>query len=148
MIRTYQKKDLAVLSELYRRARPYELGFETNQFEFYSLLDEPDNLKRFLQSTIFILEEEGVLKGFGGYVHDYIAWLYVDPKFHRQKVGLRLLQHMLEKLKNKKQLRISIVKSNLAARACYELLGFREQETFSFNFQGQILEGLRMTREL
>lgn len=148
MIRTYQKKDLAILSEVYQRARPYELGFEANQFEFYSLLDEPENLKRFLQSTIFVLEEEGVLKGFGGYVHDYIAWLYVDPKFHRQKVGLRLLKHMLEKLKNKKQLRISIVKSNLAARACYETLGFREQETLSFNFQGQTLDGLRMTREL
>lgn len=148
MIRPYQKKDLAVVSDLYRRARPYELGFEANEFEFYSLLDEPDNLKRFLQSSIFVLEEGGELKGFGGYVHDYIAWLYVDPKFHRQKVGLLLLKHMLEKLKHKKQLRISIVKSNLAARACYEMLGFREQETFSFIFQGQTLEGLRMTRGL
>lgn len=148
MIRAYQKEDLVRVSEIYRRARPYELGFEANQFEFYSLLDEPDNLKRFLQSTVFVLEEEGDLKGFGGYVHDYIAWLYVDPKVHRQKVGLRLLKYMLEKLKHKKQLRISIVKSNLAARACYEALGFREQATFSFNFQGQILEGLRMTREL
>ncbi|WP_298610873.1 GNAT family N-acetyltransferase [uncultured Thiothrix sp.] len=148
MIRPYQRKDLAVLSEVYQRARPYELGFETNQFVFSNLLDEPDNLKRFLQSTIFVLEEDGVLKGFGGYVHDYIAWLYVDPRYHRQKVGLRLLKHMLEKLKNRKQLRISIVKSNLAARACYKGLGFREQETFSFSFQGKTLEGLRMTREL
>ncbi|TXH71825.1 MAG: GNAT family N-acetyltransferase [Thiothrix sp.] len=148
MIRLYQKKDLATLSEIYRKARPYELGFELNSFKFYSLLEEPENLKRFLQSTIYVLEEKGVLKGFGGYVNDYIAWLYVDPPFHRQKVGIRLLQHMLEKLKTQKQLRISIVKSNQAALACYEKLGFRERETFSINFQGQTLEGLRMTREL
>lgn len=148
MIRPYQKKDLATLSEIYRLARPYEFSFEPYQFEFKSLLEETDNLKRFFQSNILVVEEQGQIKGFGGYVHDYIAWLYVDPKFHRQKLGQRLLKYMLEKLKNKKLLRISIVKSNLAARACYESLGFREQEVFYVNFQGQALEGLRMTREL
>lgn len=147
MIRPYYRKDLAVLSEIYRLARPYELGLENQSFEFKGLLEEPDNLKRFLQSNILVFEEQGQIKGFGGYVNDYIAWLYVDPRFHRQKVGLRLLKQMLEKLKTKKSLRISIVKSNRAARTCYETLGFCEQETFRFNFQGQELEGLRMTRQ-
>lgn len=147
MIRPYQKKDLNRLSEIYHLARPYEFSYESFEFEFETLLEETDNLQRFFQSTILVLEEQGQIKGFGGYVHDYIAWLYVDPKFHRQKVGQRLLKHMLEKLKHKKLLRISIVKSNLAARACYESLGFREKETFYVNFQGQTLEGLRMTCE-
>lgn len=144
MIRPYHRSDLNVVSDIYRLARPYELGFENQQVEFKGLLDEPDNLKRFLQSNILVFEELGEIKGFGGYVHDYIAWLYVDPKFHRQKIGLHLLKKILEKLKTKKQVRISIVKSNLAARACYESLGFLEQETFLFNFQGRELEGLRM----
>ncbi|HPY39032.1 MAG TPA: GNAT family N-acetyltransferase [Thiolinea sp.] len=148
MIRPYYKKDLAVVSEIYGLARPYEFGVESYPFEFESLIDEPENLKNFLLSTIVLLEEDGVIKGFGGYVGDYIAWLYVDPRFHRQKVGLRLLKHILQTLKHKKLLRISIVKSNIAARTCYESLGFREKETFIFNFQGQEREGLRMTREL
>lgn len=148
MIRPYQKKDLAKISEIYRLARPYELEVEPYQFEFKGLLDEADNLKRFLQSNILVLEEQGQLKGFGGYVNDYIAWLYVHPQFHRQKIGQRLLKHMLEKLKTKKLLRISIIKSNIAARTCYEGFDFREKETFIFNFQGHELEGLRMTREL
>lgn len=148
MIRPYQRKDLSRVSEIYGLARPYEFDTDSYQFEFKNLIDEPDNLKNFLQSIIFVLEEEGAIKGFGGYVGNYIAWLYVDPKFHRQKVGLRLLKHILQKIKNKKLLRISIVKSNIAARACYESLGFRETETFNFKFQGQEREGLRMKREL
>lgn len=147
MIRPYQKKDLVHVSEIYRLARPYEFSFEPHEFEFKSLLEEADNLERFLQSNILVLEEQGQIKGFGGYVHDYIAWLYVDPRFHRQKLGQRLLRYMLENLKDKKLLRISIVKSNIAAQACYESLGFRGKETFYVNFQGQALEGLRMTLE-
>lgn len=148
MIRAYYKKDLAIISEIYRLARPYELGIAADQFVFPSLIEEKDNLQRFLQCNIFVLEEEGVIKGFSGYINDYIAWLYVDPQFHRQKVGIRLLQHMLSKLKTKKLLRISIVKSNVAARSCYESLGFQAKETFTFDFHGQELEGLRLTREL
>jgi ribosomal protein S18 acetylase RimI-like enzyme len=148
IIRPFLKKDLAIVSEIYRLARPYELGLEPYEFEFSGLIDEKDNIQRFLQSNIFVLEEQGVIKGFAGYVNDYIAWLYVDPQFHRQKVGIRLLNFILEKLKNKRLLRISIVKSNLAARTCYESLGFCEKETFNFNFQGREMEGLRMIREL
>ena len=148
MIRSYHRKDLATVSEIYGLARPYEFGLDPHPFEFKNLVDEPDNLKSFLLSNIVVLEEDDEIKGFGGYVGDYIAWLYVNPKFHRQKVGLRLLTHILQKLKNKKLLRISIVKSNIAARACYESLGFREKEIFNFSFQGQEREGLRMTREL
>lgn len=148
MIRPYHRKDLATVSEIYGLARPYEFGLDHHCFDFKNLVDEPVHLKNFLLSTIVVLEENGEIKGFGGYVGDYIAWLYVNPKFHRQKVGLRLLTNILHKLKNKKLLRISIVKSNIAARACYESLGFREKETFNFSFQGQEHEGLRMIREL
>ena len=146
MIRSFKKSDLPTLSKIYQLARPYEFGKDFENYSFQELTEEKENLKYFLLSTIVVLEEEGKIKGFGGYVQDYIAWLYVHPAFHRQKVGTLLLNYMLKKLQNKKQLKISIVKNNIAAKQCYEALGFREKETFIFNFQGQELEGLRMVR--
>ncbi len=148
VIRPYVTSDIVAVSEIYRQSRPYEFTGELpHDFSFHALTREPDVMAMFVQSIVFVLEEDRVVKGFIGYVHDYIAWLYVHPDFHGQRVGCRLLMYVLAQLKDK-PVRLSLVQSNQVARDFYESFGFSEVGTFGFEFQGKQLQGIRMERPI
>lgn len=146
VIRPFQEQDLPAVSSIYQRARASEFAGEGDGLEFAALSDDPDMLGMFRQSLILVFVEGGVIKGFVGYVHNYIAWLYVDPDYWRQGIAHQMLAYVLRALNKMPTLKLSLLASNQAARACYEKYGFRKSETFEFEFQGRTMQGIRMLR--
>ncbi|PID49884.1 MAG: hypothetical protein CR991_04345 [Proteobacteria bacterium] len=144
IIRPYEVKDIGAVARLYQLARPYEFAAEAAaDLVFVPLTQEAKTMRLFEQTIVRVLEEDGVIKGFSGYVYDYIAWMYVHPDYQRQKVASRLLEDMLNTI-SVWPVKLSLVKSNHIARTFYEKFGFRATETFNFEFQGYHMQGLRM----
>ncbi len=145
LIRRYQVSDIIAVSTIYLQARTLEYASEMDEPGFLPLTRDREIMSLFEQSIIYVFVEDEVVKGFAGYIHDYIGWLYVHPDYHRQHVGQRLLEHMLQALDGK-PLKLSLLQSNHAARLCYERFGFRQTETFQFEYQGRQMSGIRMLR--
>jgi len=145
LVRPYHESDFSRVSDIYYQARLFEFAGELAGLYFLPLSQEPETLRMFEQSNVYVFEQAAIIKGFAGYVYNYIAWLYVHPDYHRQKVASTLLSSLLGQI-NIDPVKLSIIESNTAAKAFYSAFGFEETETFKFEFQNRAMRGMRMAR--
>lgn len=144
-VRAYRATDFPAVAEVYALARPLEFQNEAADLKLLPLSEDPEVLERFHRNRLLVFEQQGVIKGFAGYDKDYIGWLYVHPAYQGQKIGRTLLQILFKQM-SVPQVRLSLVNSNHTAKKLYKSLGFVELETFPFEMQGQVIEGVRMAR--
>ncbi|HPE58823.1 MAG TPA: GNAT family N-acetyltransferase [Thiolinea sp.] len=144
MIHLMQPDDIKDVHAIYLAAHLDEYSGEDGQFSPRPICENPKLGVLFDHSVMYVFEEKGLIKGFVGYIEDHIIWLYVHPDHRGQKIGKRLITHVISELGGKAT--ITIVKSNRIAMACYRGLGFSEVDEFEFEFQQHMVKALRMER--
>jgi hypothetical protein len=85
MIRQYDKRDWSEICRVFDLAKPYELATGRAGESFVPLADDDKRIASFAESTVFVWEEKGKLKGFIGHEGAYISWLFVDPAAFRRR---------------------------------------------------------------
>lgn len=141
LIRPLKSGDFERVTEIYDLSHAAEYAGETVTFSPKYLLDSPVLLDLFHASDIFVFDDGGI-KGFVGYQSEKIIWLYVDPAFRGQKIGMRLIEFVMKKLNNVAS--IIVVKSNLPALNLYQQLGFKVVGEFVFDYQNLPVKALNL----
>ncbi len=131
--------------EIYLLSHLDEYAGEDANFVPQGVMDNPDLLRMFELSQIFVYDD-GEIKGFVGSFNDRIVWLYVDPKHRGQQVGQTLIDFILNEL-NSQCIGISVIKSNTIALNLYVRRGFKVINDFIFNYQGVPVEVYGMQRK-
>jgi GNAT superfamily N-acetyltransferase len=86
---------------------------------------------------------QGVIAGFVSILQSELTWCYVDPLFHRQGIGRRLVEHVLPMLGVDGF--VVCVKENPGAIAFYLSLGFVVAARFPGEAHGFRCECVRLT---
>ena len=121
-IRKFVDNDFDRIKEVYGLSKLDELSNEPNTFELVPLDTDTKRLYLFNQSDIFVYESDGKLLGFCGNHGGHITWLYVHPEFRGQGLAIKLLTYLIPLLKGR--ITLNVTKSNKAAIALYEKMGF------------------------
>jgi len=121
IIREYTKEDLYEVLNLFRLNVPQ-----------YFSIEEENDLLNYLSNkidTYFVMIGNNKIIGSGGINYPdqsiaKISWDIIHPHYHRQGLGLKLLNHRLNMLKNK-DLNQIIVRTSQQAYKFYEKAGFK-----------------------
>ncbi|MFM6927968.1 MAG: GNAT family N-acetyltransferase [Bdellovibrio sp.] len=118
--------------------------------DFYNLLQENS-------SSVFldVLETEGVLRGFVGYLYDpdgnYVdIWnLAIAPEYRRSGYGFALIKHLQSKALSLKvhEICLKVSEQNTSAIKLYEKLGFETVERIE-NYYSAAEAAFRLTLKL
>lgn len=141
VIRPFVPVDFERVTEIYNLSHAAEYAGEVVKFPPEYLLDSPVLLDLFHASDILVFDD-GEIKGFVGHQNEKIIWLYVDPEYQGQRIGLRLIEFVMELRKNIATL--IVVKSNLPALNLYQHLGFKVVGEFEFDYQNQPVKALNL----
>lgn len=141
LIRPFKSGDFERVTEVYNLSHAAEYAGEAVTFSPKCLLDSPVLLDLFRASDIFVFDDGGI-KGFVGYQNEKIIWLYVDPAYQGQKIGMRLIEFVMQQLNNVAS--IIVVKSNLPALNLYRQLGFEVVGEFVFDYQNLPVKALNL----
>lgn len=141
VIRPFEPVDFERVAEIYNLSHTAEYAGEVVEFPPEYLLDSPVLLELFHASDIFVFDD-GEIKGFVGHQNEKIIWLYVDPEYQGQHIGLRLFEFVMALRKN--IITLIVVKSNLPAISLYEYLGFKVVGEFEFDYQNRPVKALNM----
>lgn len=144
VIRPFVSVDFERVTEIYDLSHAAEYAGEVVKFPPEYLLDSPVLLDLFHASDVFVFDD-GEIKGFVGYQDEKIIWLYVDPDYQGQRIGLRLIDFVMGLRKNIATL--TVVKSNLPALGLYQNLGFKVVGEFEFDYQNQPVKALNLISE-
>lgn len=136
MIRKYSTVDKPKAMELFRQNTPQYFDFAEEKY-FENYLDNE-------VEDYFVYEQNSEIVGAGGINYfpneksARISWDMIDPKSHGKGIGRELTQYRIEYLRNKKDLKIIIVRTSQVAYKFYEKMGFElekiEPEFWSKNF--------------
>jgi ribosomal-protein-alanine N-acetyltransferase len=119
-IRVWQKEDILSMAALEKRTFPLPRSFEEFMREYVTGLAE-----------YVVCKKNGELLGYGGFYHvldeGYVTNIAVDEKYRRQGIGRGIVEAMLlrGRARNISFLSLETRKSNTAAQALYEGMGFR-----------------------
>lgn len=141
LIRPLKSGDFERVTEVYNLSHAAEYAGETVKFHPKFLLDSPVLLDLFHASDIFVFDDGGI-KGFVGCQNEKIIWLYVDPAYQGQKIGIKLIEFVMKRLNNIAS--IIVVKSNLPALNLYQQLGFEVVGEFTFDYQNLPVKALNL----
>lgn len=126
-IRKYKTSDWEAISKIHDQARLDELR-GTVDLNAFIPLKKAAFTEGLFGGEIAIAEIEGEVAGFIGYNKKTIDWLYISPTHYRKGIGKRLIEYVLEKAGG--DLRIAVLKNNIAALNLYKKMGFIEERTF------------------
>ncbi|MCR2044551.1 GNAT family N-acetyltransferase [Anaerosalibacter massiliensis] len=146
IIRNYEKKDWKRLNEIHDEARKIELNNAGIPDAYLSLEETYENEGLFDYELLVAEDKTGLVVGFVAFYEEEIAWLYVDPKYHRKGIATKLLSESIEKAGN--HIFIEVLENNIEAINLYKKMGFTvvEKKTGkmvgneSFEVTGYILE--------
>lgn len=141
VIRPFRPEDFERVADIYNMSHTAEYAGEVIDFSPEYLLDSPVVLDLFRTSEIYVFDD-GAVRGFVGHKKERIIWLYIDPKYQGQKIGIRLIEFVMDKLNNIAV--IVVVKSNQPALNLYRNLGFSVVNEFEFNYQDQPVKALNL----
>jgi ribosomal protein S18 acetylase RimI-like enzyme len=130
-LRKYNPGDWEAISKIHDEARIDELRGTVDLSAFIPLSTAAFNEGLFNGEVIIAeIEQEGKneVAGFIGYNKKTIDWLYVSPLHYRKGIGKMLIEYVLEKAVG--NLRIAVLKNNMAALNLYRKMGFKEEQTF------------------
>lgn len=133
-IRIYEKNDWERIAFIHDEARKIEL--EANDLmEAYLTLEETYKNEDLFSYDLLVAEDDkGTVLGFIAFNEDEIAWLYVDPNFHRKGIASTLLDVAIEKCK--KTIYIEVLYKNKGAISFYQSKGFKIKEKVSGKMPG------------
>ena len=97
---------------------------------------ELDDFKKYFNSnnieTYFIIESEGKILGAAGYAYENkhtanICWVFIDPNYHINGLGTKLVNHCIDILKRDHQLNVIQLETSNLTYKFYEKLNFKIQ---------------------
>ena len=97
---------------------------------------ELDDFKKYFNSnnieTYFIIESEGKILGAAGYAYENIqtaniCWVFIDPDYHSNGLGTKLVNHCVDILKRDDQLNVIQLETSNLTYKFYEKLNFKIQ---------------------
>lgn len=97
---------------------------------------ELDDFKKYFNSnnieTYFIIESEGKILGAAGYAYENkqtakICWVFIDPDYHSNGLGTKLVNHCIDILKRDHQLNVIQLETSNLTYKFYEKLNFKIQ---------------------
>ena len=123
-----------------RKAKPSDLNF-LNQIFFLNIPKyfhekEFEDFKKYFNSnhleTYFIIESEDKILGAAGYAYENkqtanICWVFVDPAFHSNGLGTKLVNHCIDILKKDNQLNVIQLETSNITYKFYEKMNFKLQ---------------------
>ena len=123
-----------------RKAKPSDLNF-LNQIFFLNIPKyfhekEFEDFKKYFNSnhieTYFIIESEDKILGAAGYAYENkqtasICWVFVDPGFHSNGLGAKLVNHCIDILKKDNQLNVIQLETSNITYKFYEKMNFKLQ---------------------
>ena len=123
-----------------RKAKPSDLNF-LNQIFFLNIPKyfhekEFEDFKKYFNSnhieTYFIIESEDKILGAAGYAYENkqtanICWVFVDPGFHSNGLGTKLVNHCIDILKKDNQLNVIQLETSNITYKFYEKKNFKLQ---------------------
>ena len=123
-----------------RKANGTDLNFLIKIFTLnipkYFHKTELDDFKKYFNSnnieTYFIIESEGKILGAAGYAYENkqtanICWVFVDPAFHSNGLGTKLVNHCIDILKKDNQLNVIQLETSNITYKFYEKMNFKLQ---------------------
>lgn len=126
-LRDYKTSDWEVISKIHDEARLDELR-GTVDLNAFIPLRKAAFAEGLFGGEIIVAESDGEVAGFIGYNKKTIDWLYVSPLHYRKGIGKMLIEYVLEKSAG--ELRIAVLKNNIAAINLYKKMGFKEERIF------------------
>jgi GNAT superfamily N-acetyltransferase len=94
ILRAYRSTDWPRLCVIHDAARVHELQASGLMKAFLTLEQTAQNEGLF-DGDVVVAELDGQVCGFAAHADSELTWLYVDPAYHRQGIGRRLLQHVV-----------------------------------------------------
>ena len=143
-IRKYLETDWIVTCKIHDQARPLELAGSCDARGFVPLAEDQGDIlefKRCVKHGACIADE---VVGFVGTNRAEVSWLYVDPRFHGQGIGRRLLQRGLSQINSKAS--TYVLEGNSSARKLYESVGFKVIQQFDSKNNGYICSVLKLVQ--
>lgn len=146
MIRPAQMKDISRIAEIivFGKRVAYRPIFQNDEGSFNDL-QVLDLIESYQASPCLIrnmlVYDDGIVKGIINYKNDgeeiELCDFYVEPFFKGKGIGRKLLQFLMDDVreKGKKKIFLWVIKDNVSARKFYELNGFHA------NGQEQLIEG-------
>jgi ribosomal protein S18 acetylase RimI-like enzyme len=132
-IRDYEERDWAAICRVHDRSRPYELEGSCDPRAFVPLEEDTDAANARASRKWVACAGDRVV-GFSGIDGTYLSWLYVDPDFHGQGIGRRLLRIGLDAIGPNAW--TNALAGNGRALALYQSEGFKITRTFEGNNAG------------
>lgn len=122
-IRPYTTNDRNRLCEIHDAARRDELAAAGLSDAYLTLAETAEN-EGFDEYEILVADRDRIILGFAAFTTEELAWLYVDPLFHRQGVGSALIEAVLRETAS--PMSAEVLDGNNAAVAAYKKAGFVE----------------------
>lgn len=132
MIRNFLGNDIEEVMDIWLESNILAHDF----IESHYWISNFDSVKKMMpDATIFIYEENGVVKGFIGLIDSYIAGIFVSREYQSKGIGKKLLAHAKEKCI---QLSLQVYKKNNRALSFYLKEGFSIKDTQIYENTGEI----------
>ena len=144
MIRNYKKSDWEQVRQIYDLSKPDEMKDIVGPDLIIPLDEDEKMLQYFIESKIWVYENNGHIIGFIGLKENVVSWLFVHPDKRRQGIARKLLTKLINECNH--PLKLNMVKSNRAAMSLYLDLGFTVSEEFQGEMYGQKIPAVRLIR--
>jgi len=144
-IRSYQESDWPFICLIHNLARPDELVGSCDPRAFIPIEKDPEVEElRQSQKLIAVIGDQAV--GFVGVHENYLAWLYVHPRFYGHGIGRKLLKSGLELIQGKAWT-IALAGNTRAVRL-YQSEGFKEVHRYNSENRGYPCTCLRLETDV
>jgi putative acetyltransferase len=121
-IRPFQENDFPAILDIYAKSKMDELIYEEREFVFLSLSEDQKRLAEFLESDVYVCEENEIV-GYGALFGSEIRALFVYPNYRGKGVGKLLLKYLLSLVDGVAVLYVA--KTNAPAKSLYEKFEFK-----------------------
>lgn len=121
MIRELQETDIDSVADIWLDTNRKAHDFIPQQY-WQSNFDVVREM--FLQSEVYVYENEKKIQGFVGLSDEYIAGIFVSGEVQSQGIGKLLLNFVKDR---KEKLRLSVYQKNIRAMCFYQREGFEIQ---------------------
>ena len=125
-IRPYTPADYTSISRIHDAARKIELSLARLDDAFLPFSVAAEREDFFDYPHIDVAELNDQVVGFCAYTEEELAWLYVSPDLHRQKIGSALVRAALHNEPCISE--IEVLFGNKPAKHLYETFGFHEEK--------------------
>jgi ribosomal protein S18 acetylase RimI-like enzyme len=115
-------------------SKPDELRGVVDPSAIPPLDADPKMTALFRDSRILVMEDACRVVGFAGNRENFITWLFVHPNSRRKGVATALIRQLLSEAEA--PVTLNVIKSNAAALALYQSIGFTVEREYLGNFQG------------